>query len=132
MKPLKKGQIAKFHTPLEDENPNQLYVILEVIDEGDRPRADIQALNTGLAFPPINTVRLSDLEVVEVNTQDLIGHYVTINKSDNSQVEGKVISVREQKIDLDLSKEIDGVKTNVFLTIIDNQGKEHFGMLFVN
>ena len=132
MKPLKKGQIAKFHTPLEGENPNQLYVILEVMDEGDRPRADIQALNTGLTFPPINTVRLSDLEVVEVNTQDLIGHYVTINKSDNSQVEGKVISVREQKIDLDLSKEIDGVKTNVYLTIIDNQGKEHIGMLFVN
>jgi hypothetical protein len=132
MKTLKKGQIAKFHTPLEGENPSQLYVILEVIDEGDRPRADIQALNTGLTFPPINTVRLSDLEVVEVNTQDLIGHYVTINKSDNSQVEGKVISVREQKIDLDLSKEIDGVKTNVYLTIIDNQGKEHIGMLFVN
>lgn len=132
MKPTKQGQIAKFHTPLEGENPEQLYVILEVIEDDERPRVDIQALNTGLAFPPINTVRLDDLEVVEVSTQDLIGHKVTINKSDYSQVEGKVISVSEQKINLDLSKGITGVETNVYLTVVDKDGKEHVGTLFVN
>lgn len=31
MKPTKEGQIVKFHTSLPDENPNQLYVVLEVI-----------------------------------------------------------------------------------------------------
>lgn len=132
MKPSKKGQITKFHTPIKGENPEQLYVVLEVIEDDERPRADIQALNTGLAFPPINTVRLGDLEGVEVNTLDLIGHHVTINKSDYSQVEGKVISVNEQKIDLELSKRIKGVETNVYLTIIDKDGKEHMGTLFVN
>ena len=91
MRPTKKGQIAKFHTPLVDEDPNQLYVVLEVIEDNERPRADIQALNTGLSFPPINTVKLDDLEVVEVNTDDLIGHKVTINKSDYSKVNGKVV-----------------------------------------
>jgi hypothetical protein len=131
MTPNKKGQIAKFHTPLPDENPNQLYVVLEVIEDDERPRADIQALNTGLSFPPINTVRLTDLEVVEVSTQDLIGHTVTINKSDFSQASGKVIKVDEQKIMLDLTKGVKGVETNVWITIVDNAGKEHMGTLYV-
>jgi transcription antitermination factor NusG len=132
MKPIEKGQIVKFHSPLQEENPNQLYVVLEVIADDERPRADIQALNTGLSFPPINTVRLSDLEVVEVDTNDLIGHKVTINKSDYSQVEGRVIKVSEQKIEVNLSNEVHGVETNVWLTVVDNDGIEHLGTLFVN
>ena len=132
MTPAKQGQIVKFHTPLADENPNQLYVVLEVIDEDERPRADIQALNTGLSFPPINTVRLGDLEVVEVETNDLIGHKVTINKSDYSQVEGRVIKISEQKIEVNLSNDVHGVETNVWLTVVDNNGIEHLGTLIVN
>jgi hypothetical protein len=131
MTPNKKGQIAKFHTPLPDENPNQLYVVLEVIEDEERPRADIQALNTGISFPPINTVRLIDLEVVEVSTQDLIGHNVTISKSDYSQTYGKVIKVDEQKILLNLTKGVTGVETNVWITIIDKEGNEHMGTLCV-
>jgi hypothetical protein len=34
-------------------NHKQLYVVL-VIEEDGRPTADIQALNLGLSFPPIN------------------------------------------------------------------------------
>lgn len=132
MKPTKQGQIVKFHTPLADENPDQLYVVLEVIADDERPRADIQALNTGLSFPPINTVRLGDLEVVEVDTNDLIGHKVTINKSDYSQVEGRVIKVSEQKIEVNLSNGVHGVETNVWLTVVDDKGVEHLGTLFVN
>jgi hypothetical protein len=132
MRPNKQGQIVKFHTSIDGENLEQLYVVLEVIEDDEKPRADIQALNTGLSFPPINTVRLSDLEVVEVNTQDLIGHNVTINKADYSQVDGKVISVNVQKINLDLSQGIKGVETNVYVTVVDINGKEHKGTLFVN
>ena len=132
MKPIEKGQIVKFHTPLPEENPNQLYVVLEVIAVDERPRADIQALNTGLPFPPINTVRLGDLEVVEVDTNDLMGHKVTINKSDYSQVEGRVIKVSEQKVEVNLSNGVHGVETNVWLTVVDNNGVEHLGTLFVN
>ena len=132
MKPIEKGAIVKFHTPLSEENPNQLFVVLEVIANDERPRADIQALNTGLSFPPINTVRLGDLEVVEVDTNDLIGHKVTINKSDYSQVKGRVIKVSEQKIEVNLSNGVNGVETNVWLTVVDNDGVEHLGTLFVN
>ena len=132
MRPNKIGQVAKFHTPLPDENPNQLYVVLEIIEDDERPRADIKALNTGLSFPPINTVKLDDLEVVEVDTADLVGHNVTINKADYSQAIGKVVKVSEQKIMLDLTKGVKGVETNVYLTIEDENGKEHTGTLFVN
>lgn len=132
MKPIKKGQIVKFHTPLPEENPNQLYVVMEVIGDDERPRADIQALNTGLSLPPINTVRLGDLEIVEVDTNDLIGHKATINKSDYSQVEGRVVKVSEQKVEVNLSNGVNGVETNVWLTVVDNNGAEHLGTLFVN
>jgi hypothetical protein len=132
MRPNKIGQVARFHTPLPDENPDQLYVVLEIKEDDERPRADIKALNTGLSFPPINTVLLDDLEVVEVDTADLVGHQVTINKADYSQATGKVVKVSEQKIMLDLTKGVKGVETNVWLTIEDESGKEHTGTLFVN
>lgn len=131
MKPTKEGQIVKFHTPLPGENPNQLYVVLEVKIDGERDRADIQALGTGLAFPGINTVMLSDLETVEVDTADLIGHHVTVQKSDYSEVTGKVVEVRNQKIMLDLSKGVKGVETNVWLTVLDHAGLKHSGSLVV-
>jgi hypothetical protein len=40
MTPNKSGQIAKFHAPLVGENPEQLYDVLEVIEDDDRPRAN--------------------------------------------------------------------------------------------
>lgn len=132
MKPTKIGQVAKFQTPLSGEDPNQLYVILEINKGENFERADIKALNTGLPYPPINTVKLDDLIVVELLTEELIGQRVTITKSNNSQVEGKVISLKESKINLDLVKGIKGIATNVYLTILDENGKEHTGTLFVS
>ena len=131
MLPTKIGQVARFHTPLQGEDPNQLYVVLQIIDD-EWSRAQIQPLGTNLSFPPINTVKLSDLEIVEVNTNDLLGQIVTIIKSDYSQSIGKVINISEQKINLDLSKGLKGVETNVWLTVIDSNGQEQMGTLFVN
>jgi hypothetical protein len=73
-----KGQIIKFHTPWQMKIQNhQLYVVLEVMEDDERPRADIQALNTGPSFPPINTVRL-EFRSSRSRNYDLIGHKVTI------------------------------------------------------
>ncbi len=88
--------------------------------------------DTGLSFPPINTVKLEDLIVVELPTPELIGQNVTVIKSDNSQAQGKVTSVKEDKINLDLNKGATGVSTNVYLTIVDKNGVDHKGTLFVN
>jgi hypothetical protein len=62
---------------------------------------------------------------------ELIGYKVTINKSDYSQAEGRVIKVSEQKIEVNMSNGVHGVETNVWLTIVDNDGVEHIGILFV-
>lgn len=43
-------------------------MVLALKEKGERSKAYIQALGIGLAFPPINTVLLSDLRVVEVGT----------------------------------------------------------------
>ena len=132
MIPTKEGQIVKFHTPLPDENPNQQYVVLEIHLQTDRPRAQIQALNTGLPFPPVSLVAVKDLEVVEADASELIGHLVTIKKPDASEVKGKVVKVKDDKLNLDLSKTNSGVETNVWLTVEDEQGVEHLGTLFIN
>jgi hypothetical protein len=63
-----------------------------VIEDNERPRADIQATHTGISFLPINAVRLYDLEVVEVTKQELI-------------------IVNKQNIKLDFSKGIKDIKT---------------------
>lgn len=60
---------------------------------------------------------------------DLISHKVTINKSDYSQVDGTVVNVREQEVNLNLGNDITGVEKNVWVTIIDDKGKEHLGTL---
>jgi hypothetical protein len=132
MKPEKIGQVARFHTPLPDENPDQLYVVLEIIDDVEKPRADIKALNTGLSFPPLLTVLLDDLEIVELATSDLVGHEVIIKKDEYLKETGIVVKVSEHKVVPDLTKGDKGVETNICLTIIDESGKEHTGTLFVN
>ena len=132
MKPSKIGEIVKFHTPNADEEPNQEYVIVEIHLDVEKPRCQIQPLNTGLKFPPLNTVLVEDLEVVKVKTNDLIGHYVTIQKSDFSEVYGKVTKVSEQEIILSLSLNLKGVETNVWITVEDEKSISHTGFLVVH
>lgn len=132
MKPVKEGQIVRFHTPIEGENPNQQYVVLELHAHIDVPRVKIKALNTGLPFAPVSLVRLDDLEIVEVDTDDLIGHVVYIKKDDSSKVLGRITSVDEPTIKLDLSKVDDAIDTNVLVTVLDKDGIEHSGFLVVN
>ncbi len=132
MIPNKIGQIAKYHTPLPDENPNQLFVVLEIFLDVERPRAIIKEINTGLLFTLTKTRFVEDLEVVNVNTTDLVGHKATIRKNDYSQITGKVTKVNQENVMLDLNKVDKGVETNVWITIQDEIGIEHSGTLFVN
>jgi hypothetical protein len=132
MKPNKIGQVVKFQTQYPDEDPNQRYVILEIHFDVEKPRALIKELNGGRPLASTSSALVDELQVVEVDTTDLVGHRVTINKADYSQATGKVVKVSEQKIMLDLTKGVKGVETIVWLTIEDESGKEHTGTLFVN
>lgn len=132
MTTYKKGQIVRFHTPLADEDPEQLYIVLEMIHDVEKPRVHIQALNTGCFLSPISTVLLEDLEFAAIDTRDVIGHKITIQKSDYTLVMGIVVSVGETLIWPMLTRKTNGVETNVMVTIIDINGTKHTGTLFVN
>ncbi len=123
MKPKKIGEVVKFHTPLPEENPDQLYVVLELIEDVESPRAKIKDLNTVLSFNPINTFLFDDLKIAKVYTADLIGYKATINKTDYSQATGKIIKVSEQNVALELTKGIKGIETKIFLTLQAENGQ---------
>jgi hypothetical protein len=80
---------------------------------------------TGVVVYKLSTQQYADGGKIN----DLIGKKVTINKSDYSQVNGKVVKVSEQKISLDFGKGIKGEEKNVWVTIEDERGKEHTGTL---
>ena len=61
---MKTGDIVKIVPEWREphEDPDQLYVVVEVVEYDDHTKIDITPLNTGLHFPPINTVRPESLE----------------------------------------------------------------------
>ena len=130
MRPNKTGQVANFYNQLPDVNPNQLYVVLEINGDNERSRADSKPLNTCLSFPPIKVDKVNDLEALDVDIADLVGHNVTSNKTDYSKATRKFIKLSEQEIMLDFAKGVKGVEINVWQTIEAENGKEHSGTLF--
>jgi hypothetical protein len=64
---FKIGQVVKFLKPFPDEDPEQPYIIKEVMEGYEDTRIDISPLNLGLAFPPVYTVRSTELSLVEQN-----------------------------------------------------------------
>jgi hypothetical protein len=122
--PSQVGQIVRFHTPYPDEDPEQLYVVMEmfIYDDELKPKADIKALNTGWSFPPVSTVFSEDLEIAEVDTTDLIGYKVAVKKEDNSIISGRVVEVEKSKQIVDLFKIENRVESNVWMTIKDFSG----------
>ena len=62
---IKVGHQVKFHTPFPDEDPAQNYIVLEVKEGAKDTRVDISPLNFGMEFPPIYTVKLEDLVLIE-------------------------------------------------------------------
>jgi hypothetical protein len=131
MTPTKAGQIVKFHTPMPDENPNQLYVILEIFFDVEKPRAIVQDLGLDFSFPPISVFYVSDFEVLEIDTADLLGHKVIIIQPDNTHSTGYVKNVAKQKIIPDYNLTKNGVETNLWVTITNDAGKLQSGYLFI-
>ena len=68
MRPTKAGQFAKFKTPFQNDDPDQLYVVLKIMNEFEMPRVHIKAVNSkSVESAIIYTVLLADLEVVAEN-----------------------------------------------------------------
>lgn len=132
MAPDTTGQIVKFHTPIPGENSELQYVVLDLYTTGNIEKAKIQALNTGLPFPPINIVKADELEIVAVSTVDLLGHIAYIKKDDGSKILGKIITVEDSKVFPSLMIKDSQVETNVKVSIKDNDGVVHVGKLIVS
>lgn len=133
LRPNKPGQIVKFLTPYPDEDPNQLYLLHEIVDydDGMKTTATIKALIKGWSFLPINTVFLEDLELAEVDTTDLIGFDGTLITENGKRITGKILSVNREKQLVDLTKSEDQVNTNVRVTIQEAGGSIYEGDLTV-
>jgi hypothetical protein len=131
MKPIKEGTIVKFHTPLADENPDQLFVVLELFDR-EPQNAKIMALNTGLNFPPVNTVNTEDLIPAPVPTDDLMGRIVTIIKPDNLRVQGVVNAITRPGNSPEMTLTPEGVIVDLVVTVNTKQGEVITGKLFVS
>lgn len=127
MKTFKVGQIVRFHTPFPDENPNQIYVIVEIADDGTANRATIKPLNFKFQFPPILTVKIADLSHVKVSALEMIGETVTLKKNDGNEVNGRVVSARDVDLFVEMTRNEKEVVTNCHLTIVDNAGLTHEG-----
>ena len=65
---FKVGQIVKFQKPYPDEDPEQSYIVLEVKEGITDTRIDISPLNLGLAFPPVYTVRSTELIPIDIKS----------------------------------------------------------------
>lgn len=60
-----------------------------------------------------------------------MSHYleVTIQKADYSEITGKLVKISKQEISLDFANGIEGIETNMWLTVVDKNGVEHRGTL---
>ena len=130
MKPTSPGQIVKYHTPFPDEDPDQLYVVLEIL-KGDRIDAKIRALNTGMPLAPVFVTDINDLMVVHISTEELISHTVYVLKPDGTILHGIVTNTDKNKIDPVMEITQQGVLTDIILTITTDNGSTHTGRLLV-
>lgn len=84
MNPSKRGQIVKFHTPNKDEDPNQLYLVLEFREDGEKSRVLMQFLNTNFSIIPTMVVYAKDLVVDKLLTKQLARYLEVL------EIEGKI------------------------------------------
>lgn len=123
-----RGHLVKFHTPFHDEDPKQLYLLLEVFESNDiyKTQADILALGTGFSFPPISKVNLEDLEVVGWNTEELLGYHGAALREDGLKVSGRILQVLS---DENRKKPLGSLRVRA--VIRDEKGMEHSGRLLM-
>lgn len=128
---MKKGDIVKFHTPYDDEDPNQLYVILNIAYDVDKPRADIKPISNHLTFAPINTVLVEDLELAIINKSNIINHTVNVLKADNTYSTGKVIDIINENEILDFETNKSEMINTIKLKIQESTGVIQMGYLVI-
>lgn len=75
-----------------------------------------------MALPPISIAKTSDLEIAEVDASYIIGHKVTIETNKGRRICEKAVKVWNYKLKPELTLLIDGVDTNVYVSVEDDSG----------
>ena len=132
MKPNKSGQLVKYHTPFPDENPKQVYLLVELYQDVERPRGYMKPLFMSDFLSGKKSVFIDELEVFEVQNTGLVGQFVTIQKKDMCKIKGEVVKTFDPKLTLLLSEVENGAISNIYLTVKDNNGVEYEGFLIGN
>lgn len=128
---FKSGQIVRFKNPLPHEDQNMLFLIKEAHYDVEKPRGLIQEFDWDTSLASTFTILLNELEPVFFNSQSLIGTAHTIITEEDNKIQGTVIEVLEEIVNLRLQKTNEGVITNVFLSILEENNQKRFGYLFV-
>lgn len=68
--PNRAGQIVKFHTLLENESPDDIYLVLEFMDDGEKSRVLVKSLNTGYSMPCTRILKASYFEIDNFQTKN--------------------------------------------------------------
>lgn len=131
MIPFKVNQIVRFHTPLPHEDPDQLFLLLELAEDVQPQRAAVRSISFNGSFAPINTVPLEDLEAVSMKTAEMFNHSVSVLKDDGTIVHGTVIGSKQADIFLELKTAEYGIVSNCLLEISDAEGTVHEGFYIV-
>lgn len=131
MIPNKPGQIVVISPKVGLIDYAQRYVVEEIYTVSTTSMAIVRELNGSRDNSNTLKVSTDELEVVEVNTQDMIGIVARIVKDDDSVHLGRIVTIPQVNTYLDLDVKSNRVDTNVYVTIIDNKGIEHSGYLFV-
>lgn len=129
MIPTQNGQIVRFHTPFLDEDPEQLYVIMESFLDVEKPRALIKALGFGSTFAPTTTVLIEDLEVISFTKSELIGKELKIKLDGGFVVTGIGVEVINPEMVLLINEIGNEFVSNIMVIVSAQNGKQFTGLL---
>ena len=92
--------------------------------------ATVLQFNIDAETLPISIVPISELMPVTYGASRHFGEEVIITKRNNARVQGVVIKVHNDEVDLVLSPIFGGLQSNIKVSILDANGKKHTGMVF--
>jgi len=126
------GQMVKLSSaPHDDPDDNtQVYMVMSIAHQVPEDIATVLQFNLDSETLPISEVPVRELMPVTYGASRHFGEEVIITKRNNSRVQGVVIKVHNDEVELVLSPIFGGLQSNIKVSILDANGKKHTGMVF--
>ena len=126
------GQMVKLSSAPHDDpdDSKQVYMVMAIAHSHPVDQATVLQFNIDAETLPISIVPVNELMPVTYCASRHFGEEVIITKRNNSRVQGVVIKVHNDEVDLVLSPIFGGLQSNIKVSILDANGKKHTGMVF--